>query len=119
MKAILFGAVLGILLLWPAALSLTAETLAYLAGQPAILAFVLGVLHEDHKGSGVLVTGPASFVTVRAGFLDGPPSLSCASAAVPSARSTGSCPGTRSAMSPPPATRPGTRSRPCCPTVSP
>jgi S-DNA-T family DNA segregation ATPase FtsK/SpoIIIE len=30
------------------------------------------VLHEDHKGTGVLVTGPASFVTVRADFLDGP-----------------------------------------------
>ncbi|NUP16609.1 MAG: hypothetical protein HOZ81_10970 [Streptomyces sp.] len=44
MKAILFGAVLGILLLWPAALSLTAGTLAYLAGQPVVLAFILGVL---------------------------------------------------------------------------
>ncbi|MFI2227087.1 FtsK/SpoIIIE domain-containing protein [Streptomyces fradiae] len=30
------------------------------------------VLSEDHKGTGVLVTGPASFVTVRADFLDGP-----------------------------------------------
>lgn len=44
MKAILFGAVLGVLLLWPAALSLTADTLTALAGQPAVLAFVLGVL---------------------------------------------------------------------------
>ncbi|MEU0587240.1 FtsK/SpoIIIE domain-containing protein [Streptomyces sp. NPDC006132] len=30
------------------------------------------VLSEDHKGTGVLVTGPASFVTVRADFLPGP-----------------------------------------------
>jgi S-DNA-T family DNA segregation ATPase FtsK/SpoIIIE len=30
------------------------------------------VLSEDHRGTGVLVTGPASFVTVRADFLDGP-----------------------------------------------
>ncbi|WP_261994153.1 cell division protein FtsK, partial [Streptomyces sp. t39] len=30
------------------------------------------VLSEDHKGVGVLVTGPASFVTVRADLLDGP-----------------------------------------------
>ncbi len=29
------------------------------------------VLSEDHKGVGVLVTGPASFVTVRADLLDG------------------------------------------------
>ncbi|MFE5079945.1 hypothetical protein [Streptomyces mirabilis] len=43
MKAILFGAVLGVLLLWPTALSLTAETVSVLA-QPAVLAFVLGVL---------------------------------------------------------------------------
>lgn len=44
MKAILFGAVLGVLLLWPAALSLTAATAAYLAGQPTVLVFALGVL---------------------------------------------------------------------------
>jgi hypothetical protein len=43
MKAILCGAVLGVLLLWPAALSLTAETVSA-AAQPAVLAFVLGVL---------------------------------------------------------------------------
>ena len=30
------------------------------------------VLSEDHKGTGVLVIGPASFVTVRADFLPGP-----------------------------------------------
>ncbi|MER7963592.1 FtsK/SpoIIIE domain-containing protein [Streptomyces ardesiacus] len=30
------------------------------------------VLSEEHKGTGVLVTGPASFVTSRADFLDGP-----------------------------------------------
>ncbi|MFD4788897.1 FtsK/SpoIIIE domain-containing protein [Streptomyces sp. NPDC058459] len=30
------------------------------------------VLSEEHKGTGVLVTGPASFVTVRADFLAGP-----------------------------------------------
>ncbi|MFF3690715.1 FtsK/SpoIIIE domain-containing protein [Streptomyces sp. NPDC002187] len=29
------------------------------------------VLSEDHLGTGVLVTGPASFVTVRADYLDG------------------------------------------------
>ncbi|MFF0016100.1 FtsK/SpoIIIE domain-containing protein [Streptomyces sp. NPDC005374] len=29
------------------------------------------VLSEDHRGVGVLVTGPASFVTVRADYLDG------------------------------------------------
>lgn len=29
------------------------------------------VLSEEHKGTGVLVTGPASFVTVRADYLDG------------------------------------------------
>jgi hypothetical protein len=43
MKAILFGAALGVLLLWPAALSLTAET-ASAAAQPTVLAFTLGVL---------------------------------------------------------------------------
>jgi hypothetical protein len=43
MKAILFGAVLGVLLLWPAALSLTAAIAVSLA-QPAVIAFVLGVL---------------------------------------------------------------------------
>lgn len=43
MKAILFGVVLGILLLWPAALNATAAALAACA-QPAVLAFVLGVL---------------------------------------------------------------------------
>jgi S-DNA-T family DNA segregation ATPase FtsK/SpoIIIE len=30
------------------------------------------VLSEEHKGTGVLVTGPASYVTVRADYLDGP-----------------------------------------------
>jgi S-DNA-T family DNA segregation ATPase FtsK/SpoIIIE len=30
------------------------------------------VLSEDHMGVGVLVTGPASFVTVKADYLDGP-----------------------------------------------
>lgn len=30
------------------------------------------VLSEEHKGTGVLVTGPASFVTVRADLMDGP-----------------------------------------------
>ncbi|MGW7239721.1 FtsK/SpoIIIE domain-containing protein [Streptomyces sp. NPDC054804] len=30
------------------------------------------VLSEEHRGTGVLVTGPASFVTVLADFLDGP-----------------------------------------------
>ncbi|GAA2386983.1 hypothetical protein GCM10010420_07350 [Streptomyces glaucosporus] len=30
------------------------------------------VLSEEHKGTGVLVTGPASFVTVLADFIDGP-----------------------------------------------
>ncbi|MER5209414.1 hypothetical protein ABT063_02140 [Streptomyces sp. NPDC002838] len=44
MKAIIFGAVIGILLLCPAALSLTADTAAALAGQPAVLAFTIGVL---------------------------------------------------------------------------
>jgi hypothetical protein len=43
MKALLFGVVLGVLLLWPAALSLTAAVIASLA-QPLVLAFVLGVL---------------------------------------------------------------------------
>ncbi|WP_153289358.1 hypothetical protein [Streptomyces fagopyri] len=43
MKALLFGALLGALLLWPAALSLTATTLAT-AAQPAVLAFTIGVL---------------------------------------------------------------------------
>ncbi|WP_432170932.1 hypothetical protein [Streptomyces sp. 1222.5] len=43
MKTILFGAVLAMLLLWTPALSLTADTVSTLA-QPAILAFVLGVL---------------------------------------------------------------------------
>ncbi|MGC9538524.1 hypothetical protein [Streptomyces sp. UG1] len=40
MKALLFGAVLGILLLWPTALSLTAD----LARQPTVITFALGVL---------------------------------------------------------------------------
>lgn len=44
MKAMLFGAVLGILLLWPATLSLTADTATVLAAQPAVLAFTLGFL---------------------------------------------------------------------------
>ncbi|WP_309049256.1 hypothetical protein [Streptomyces sp.] len=44
MKAILLGIVLGILLIWPAALSRTADTAAALAGQPTATAFALGVL---------------------------------------------------------------------------
>lgn len=45
MKAILFGALLALLLvLWPAALPLTAASLSSLTGQPTVLAFVLGVL---------------------------------------------------------------------------
>lgn len=43
MKAVLFGALLGVLLLWPAALSLTVDTVTALA-QPPVLAFTLGVL---------------------------------------------------------------------------
>lgn len=43
MKAILFGALLGLLLLWPAALDTAAATVSACA-QPAVLAFVLGVL---------------------------------------------------------------------------
>lgn len=43
MKAILFGALLGLVLLWPPALSLTAATVSALA-RPAVLAFTLGVL---------------------------------------------------------------------------
>jgi hypothetical protein len=43
MKAILFGALFGVLLLRPATLSLTAETLSAIA-QPTVLVFVLGVL---------------------------------------------------------------------------
>jgi len=45
MKALLFGVLLALLLaLWPAALPIAAASLAVLAGQPAVLAFVLGVL---------------------------------------------------------------------------
>lgn len=49
MKAILVGAVLGALALalWPTALSVTAETAA---GQPTVLAFVLGVLARPALG---------------------------------------------------------------------
>lgn len=43
MKAILFGALLGLLLLWHPALSLTAQAVTVLA-QPAVVAFGLGVL---------------------------------------------------------------------------
>jgi hypothetical protein len=43
MKALLLGVVLGVLLLWPAALSFTAALVVSLA-QPAVLAFALGVL---------------------------------------------------------------------------
>lgn len=43
MKAILLGVFLGLLLLYPAALSLTASFVGSLA-QPAVLAFALGVL---------------------------------------------------------------------------
>lgn len=43
MKALLFGVLLGVLLLWPAALNATAAALGACA-QPAVLAFVLGVL---------------------------------------------------------------------------
>ncbi|MEV8396101.1 hypothetical protein ACFVAF_34675 [Streptomyces sp. NPDC057596] len=45
MKALILGALLGLLLVfWPAALPLAAATLAHLVTQPAVLAFVLGVL---------------------------------------------------------------------------
>ncbi|MFJ3826216.1 hypothetical protein [Streptomyces nodosus] len=45
MKAILLGTLLGLLLvLWPASLPLAAATLAHLAAQSTVLAFVLGVL---------------------------------------------------------------------------
>lgn len=40
MKAILFGAVLGVLLIWPPAVPLAVD----LATQPAVLTFSLGVL---------------------------------------------------------------------------
>lgn len=43
MRPLLFGVILGVLLLWPAALSLAATTVAA-AAHPAVLAFVLGVL---------------------------------------------------------------------------
>lgn len=47
MKAILFGAFLGVLLLWPAALSLTAAILtavaAALLSKPIVVAFGLGL----------------------------------------------------------------------------
>ena len=43
MKAILFGVVLGVLLLWPPALSLTTTVLAYLTAQPLTVAFTLGL----------------------------------------------------------------------------
>ena len=43
MKAILLGALLGVLLLWPAALTVLATAVGACA-QPAVLAFVLGVL---------------------------------------------------------------------------
>ncbi|SED26480.1 hypothetical protein SAMN05216532_3996 [Streptomyces sp. 2231.1] len=43
MKAILFGVLLAMVLLWTPALSLTADTLSALT-QPAVLAFGLGVL---------------------------------------------------------------------------
>lgn len=43
MKAILFGALLGVLLLWLAALNATAAT-ASACAQPAVVAFILGVL---------------------------------------------------------------------------
>lgn len=49
MKAILFGALLGVLLLWPAALTAIAATIAACA-QPAVLAFVLGVLARPALG---------------------------------------------------------------------
>ncbi len=45
MKAILFGAVLGVLLLWPSALSLTA---AAVLSQPVLMAFTLGALARPH-----------------------------------------------------------------------
>ncbi|MEU7384753.1 hypothetical protein AB0A91_33230 [Streptomyces sp. NPDC042207] len=45
MRWIILGIVLGLaLVFWPAALPLTAATLAHMAAQPAVLAFVLGVL---------------------------------------------------------------------------
>lgn len=45
MRWLILGALLGLLLiLWPAALPLAATVLAHLAAQPAVLAFVLGVL---------------------------------------------------------------------------
>ena len=43
MKAIMFGVVLGVLLLWPPALSLTTTVLAYLTAQPLTVAFTLGL----------------------------------------------------------------------------
>lgn len=43
MKAVLFGALLGLFLLWPPALSITIDTLSALA-RPTVLAFGLGVL---------------------------------------------------------------------------
>ncbi|MEU3255841.1 hypothetical protein [Streptomyces sp. NPDC006997] len=42
MKALLFGIVLGVLLLWPTALSLTATATTTLLGEPVLVAFVLG-----------------------------------------------------------------------------
>ncbi|MFJ3044023.1 hypothetical protein [Streptomyces tendae] len=45
MKALLFGALLGlVLVLWPSTLQVAAAVLLYLAAQPLVLTFVLGVL---------------------------------------------------------------------------
>lgn len=47
MKAILFGAVLGVLLVWPAALSLTAAIVSAIAtavlSKPVLVAFTFGI----------------------------------------------------------------------------
>ncbi|GHA61012.1 hypothetical protein ACH4GE_06835 [Streptomyces tendae] len=45
MKALLFGALLGLaLVLWPSTLQIAVASLAYLLAQPLVLSFVLGVL---------------------------------------------------------------------------
>jgi hypothetical protein len=45
MKTLLFGALLGlVLVLWPATLQIAAASLAHLLAQPVVLAFGLGVL---------------------------------------------------------------------------
>jgi hypothetical protein len=49
MRWLLFGAVLGVLLLWPSLLRVVVAVAAAVASQPVVVAFALGLAVRPHR----------------------------------------------------------------------